>query len=1146
MRLLKPILLLLFFGLPISSFAQINTIKFEHYASNEGLSQSAVKCIQQDHLGYMWFGTLSGLNKYDGLHFTPYTHSRQDSTSLTSMHITTLFEDSQHRLWVGTPEGLNLFNRAQNNFQRFVHLDDNLNSLPNNYIHDILEDTEGTLWIATRGGLCKYDPVTNRFENFRKEENEANGMVSNNIRCLYEDSQQEFWIGYFGLDGLQKFDRKSNTFTTVLYNKEDNTQSLNVSIWSIFEDSQNNFWLGTNEEGLLLFDRTSNNFYKYKENPDKKGGINSSTIKAITEDNSGNLLLATEGGGLNVLSLENFNQFNPQFIDYQVEPLNAYSINDNFLESIYKDNSGLIWIGTKDSGVNKIDRGIQKFTHYQSNQIAGNNLTNKDVWSVLQDHIGNIWVGTSDGLNRIDDERINIDYFYHSPNDPTTLTGNHIYTIFQDAALDIWIGTDEGLTKLPFGKIIDPSFIQYRHEEEDRRSLSNNEVRCLLEDGDEHLWIGTASGLNLMNRSTNTFQSFFNPKGKDNNFIRCLLIAKDKKLWVGTEKGLSQFNYSTKSFINYLQEEGNQKSIGTNVIHCLFQDEEETIWVGTSDGLNKLKSINGKIEFESFNVMDGLPDNNIYAIRADRKKNLWLSTNTSITKFNTKTNTVEKIFTNKDGLQDGEFNPNASYKNYQGELFFGGSDGMNMFLPSELPLNKQKPPVVLTDFEIDYKSVPIDPNGQLKTHISIADRITLKPGDNKAFTFEFAALNYTQSQKNSYAYKLENYDDTWQLPPRNRNLAFYTNIDPGYYVFKVKAANNDDEWNEEGTSIELVIEPTFTQTLYFKVGLFLLTIGLGYLFYLNRVSSLRRRSATLEKMVEERTEQVQKQNSQLETTVKTLKETQAQLVESEKMASLGQLTAGIAHEINNPINFISSNVQALKMDFQDMQGVLKKVKELENAKDRTQLTQELIQLGKQLDFDLLEKEISDLLGGIERGTERTVNIVSSLRTFSRNSTETFAEADIHEGLDSTLVILNSQLNGHISIEKSYGKIPSIRCQISRLNQVFLNIINNSIQAINAKSNGTPSNGNIKISTKLVKNKVLVRIKDDGTGMDEDTRKRVFEPFYTTKDVGDGTGLGLSISYGIIEQHNGKIEVLSKKGTGTEFIIQLPLDPKHGS
>ncbi len=691
---------------------------------------------------------------------------------------------------------------------------------------------------------------------------------------------------------------------------------------------------------------------------------------------------------------------------------------------------------------------------------------------------------------------------------------------------------------MPFEKIANPVFTSFRRQDQRKKTLSNDRIHCMLEDKEGNFWVGTENGLNRMDRKSGTFEAYYHPKNEGSNVIRCLLMDKDQNLWLGTERGLSRFDFQLKTFDSFYHEEDNAKSLSNNTVHCLFEDPNDVLWIGTSGGLNKMRQSGSQYEFEVFNVITGLPDNTIYAIRGDKKGNLWLSTNNGLTRFNPITQEI-KNFTYLDGLQENEFNSNASYKSREGELFFGGVDGLNIFSPEQLVLNEQLPRVVLTDFKLNYKSVLNRPNSQLEQNITIADKVTLFPGDNN-FSFEFVALNFTQSSKNSYAFKLEGADPTWNYVGK-QNFAFYNNLEPGNYTFRVKAANNDGKWNEKGTSIDVVVQPTFFQTWYFKIGLVLLLGGLTYLAAITRVNQLKRRQARLEEMVKERTEQVENKNRELERTVKTLKDTQAQLVISEKMASLGQLTAGIAHEINNPINFISSNVQALKMDFADVQNVLKKVKELEHAKTPGQMTRDLIQLCKQLDFDYLEEEISELLAGIERGTERTINIVSSLRTFSRNSTETYAKADIHEGLDSTLTILNSQLNGHIKISKNYGDLPLVRCQISRLNQVFLNIINNSIQAIQAKSNGIPYRGKIQISTRKYRKYVLINIKDNGIGMSETTRKRIFEPFYTTKEVGDGTGLGLSISYGIIEQHKGKIEVKSQKGKGTEFLIILPID-----
>ena len=262
-----------------------------------------------------------------------------------------------------------------------------------------------------------------------------------------------------------------------------------------------------------------------------------------------------------------------------------------------------------------------------------------------------------------------------------------------------------------------------------------------------------------------------------------------------------------------------------------------------------------------------------------------------------------------------------------------------------------------------------------------------------------------------------------------------------------------------------------------------------------------------------------------------LSKAQNQLIASEKMASLGQLTAGIAHEINNPVNFITSSVEALKMDFKDLKNILQQVAEIKNGE--TEKLAELKNLSQSVNSPFLVEEMEELIFSIERGAERTKEIVKNLRTFSRDTSEKFVPANIHEGLDSAIVILNHKMKGRIRLEKEYADLPIIPCQISRLNQVFLNVIDNAIQAIEGE-------GHIFIKTQEENEKVKIIIKDNGEGMDEATRLKLFEPFFTTKEVGKGTGLGLAISYGIIEQHKGGIEVKSKIGEGSEFIISLPI------
>jgi len=1133
MRVFKALLYSILLSFPLLVSAQINTIKFESYSSNEGLSQVKVKCIHQDTLGFLWFGTLNGLNKYDGMKFTHYYHEPQDSSSLSSSNITKIYEDHKGNLWVGTDQGLNLFDRAKNRFQRYNFQKGGIHNALQNYIQDILEDADHNLWVATKKGLVLFDYEQISSESYYVDgEHNKGNIVGNNVRCLYEDSKGKLWVGFLGLDGLQYFDTATKKFVSVLYKKDEPTQPLNVSISDIFEDSQNNFWLATKKQGLILFDRASRDYEIYKLNNSLSEGVAQDPIWDLAEDDNGQLLLATEGSGLNITKI---NSRPPKFTSYKVEYLNSYSISSNSLLSLYKDRTGLIWIGTFE-GINKIDEGIQKFIHYQSSRVAGNNLSNQIVSSITEDYKGNTWVGTFKGLNRIDPKREKIDYYYHDYYIDKSISSNHIQCLLQDHNQKIWVGTSNGLDIIEY----EDDFPKIRRFSQQKKSLSlsHPSIWCLLEDDKNQLWVGTEKGLNLLSRRRDKVRYFFHDpsdsKSISQDLIRCMLQDQKKQIWIGTENGLNKYNKKTQKFERFLNPSAGNKEI----IHCLYEDDHGTIWVGTPGGLNRVIQSGKRVTFEAFNAKNGFADNTIHAIQGDEAGNLWLSTNKGMTRFNPrKQEDNVKNFTYQDGLQKSQFNSNASFKNKKDELLFGGKDGLNIFHPNNLGLNKSPPKVVLTDFKLQNQSVPITLGSKLEQNISVADKVVLSSQD-KYFAFEFAALNYTQSQKNSYAFKLDPAEETWRVG--SHTFKEYNNIDPGNYTFLVKAANNDGYWSEP-TSIEVIIEPTLVQTWYFKTGAFLALLGLSYLLFKTRVRQLQRDQYRLEATVKERTNELQNQKEELEKTLGALKETQEQLITSEKMASLGQLTAGIAHEINNPINFISSNVQALKLDFEDVQDVLRKVKALDNHQNLKKGIKELMQIGKSMDVQLLQKEIEELLGGIERGTTRTVSIVSSLRTFSRNSNESFMPADIHQALDSTLTILNSQLNGHIKVFKEYGAIPPVTCQIGRLNQVFLNIINNAIHAIDAHSEGIKFPGEIRISTSLVRNQVLINIQDNGVGMDTETKSRIFEPFYTTKDVGDGTGLGLSISYGIIEQHRGGVTVESEKGRGTVFHITLPVE-----
>jgi len=303
---------------------------------------------------------------------------------------------------------------------------------------------------------------------------------------------------------------------------------------------------------------------------------------------------------------------------------------------------------------------------------------------------------------------------------------------------------------------------------------------------------------------------------------------------------------------------------------------------------------------------------------------------------------------------------------------------------------------------------------------------------------------------------------------------------------------------------------------------------------------VREQNVFLETKVNERTHELSEANTELSQTLIELKDAQGQLVEAEKMASLGQLTAGIAHEINNPINFVTSNITPLNRDIDILIDFIQEMEKIGLSDLSAEEKKKQIEEQKEeLDFDYLKMEISQLLKGIHEGASRTSEIVKGLRVFSRLDEDDLKKADMNGGLDSTLIVINNLLNNKISLQKNYGDIPLIDCYPGKLNQVFLNILSNAIFAIDKKF-GDTTGGILKISTSSNEKSVFVKIEDNGIGMDATTKKKIFEPFFTTKDVGEGTGLGMSIAYNTIRRHQGEIQVNSTLGLGTEFILELPI------
>ena len=1104
--------------------AQEKIIKFTNLDPSDGLSQATVYDVLQDHLGFIWIGTSDGLNKYDGTRFEVYRHQPEDSLSISDSDIRFIYEDGNKRLWIGSSGGLDLLDRNINGFVHFHHAPERLHSLSSNLISDIGEDSRGQIWVATkhpRLQLHLFDPVSGEATRFE------NNIQQSPVNRILVDHRDQIWLLHEN-SSISGFSIASRNFFRI----RDETQGEPLCI---FQDSEQNIWIGLDEKGILKYIDGSRSWQMYRPKPEIPDSLGNGVVRDIIEETPGKFWIATDGG------LNFFDTENGRFETIKSRKGTPDRLASNFLLSLLLDRTGRIWIGTTTAGLSLIDPQYQQFKHFTSFGDQKRSLSNNAVWSIAQSNDEIVWIGTEQGLNRLDRKDNSFQHYFFDPEDPGTISNNRIWSIHAENAQNLWLGTSGGLNHMRIDERGIPSFSAFQYDRSDPYSISANSIRTAVTDHTGTVWAGThQDGLNRMDRVSGRFDRFKadpeDPRAISDNQVRVLFVDSKERLWVGTSNGLNLFHHEDESFQVFLHRVDDSTSLSNPYIRCLTEDPSGNIWVGTDEGLNCLvetTASSGETSFISRRLKwaDNRVKHRVYSVEADRSGNIWLGTNDGLLCYSSQQNKFIR-FNVHHGLQAKEFNQNASFQNAKGELFFGGINGLNCFYPAQVRLDRTTPPVLFTSLEILFENAAIGPQQPLQSHINIADQISLDYRD-KTFSIGFVALNYNAAHRSEYAYRLVPFEEEWNFVG-NQNFAYYTNIRPGDYNFQVKASNSDGLWNEQGASVEIRIAPAYWQTNWFKVLCAAFVLLLATAIYRIRVNALLSAKHQLERKVRERTEQLRSRKEELEQTLGDLRQTQTKLIHQEKMASLGQLTAGIAHEINNPINFIASSLKALKLDFEEINPLLDQVTKLKDQEEKEKYLADVQILSSKIDTPYIREEINQLLESIERGTTRTQNIISSLRTFSRDTREAFIEADINEAIESTLIILGNKLKRRIKVHQDLAKLPLIKCQLSKINQVILNIMANAIDAIEGE-------GEIFLYTGFDEEKITIGIRDTGIGMDQETQKRIFEPFFTTKEVGKGTGLGLAISYSIIEDHRGQIRLESAPGNGSEFIIELPRD-----
>ncbi len=1078
--------------------------QFTHLTVEQGLVHSNITCVVQDKRGFMWLGSGDGLTRYDGYQFKAYKHAPGNPNSLLHNEITALFHDRAGKLWIGTAGGLDYFDPVTESFTHFTHQPDVPTSLGAPKVTCIREDRSGNVWVGTLGGGL-HQVIRNgnqgvpvgfrRYTDFSSHPGTRNPVW---VSAIAQDQEGTLWIGTVG-EGLFTFDPAGGRATSHRCNAPGYTGETDVNVYALCVDAAGTLWVGTDKLGFYTVD-TGRRQWRVYGSP--RTPLEDDALQ-IVEDAPGKLWVGTWQGGLYYLDTRT-----GQWTRYATGDARG-SITSNKINTVYRDRTGTLWVGTWGGGLNIKHPAKPAIAHYfrESKQTDSKSL----ISDLCEDVNGNLWLAVvGGGLARYDLATETYVTYRHDPRDPNSLADEYMTSLLPARSGHLWIGSHKGVN------VFDPNtgrFTLLKHNPDNPNSLASNSVIAMLEDRDGRFWLAnTAHGLDRLDPRTNTFTHYRHDPRNPNSLAADKLITlyqgRDGTLWIGTGQGLDALNPATGAFRHYKHQPGNPESLSDNTVSSIAEDHAGNLWVGTfSQGLNKLDRQKGT--FTRYRVEEGLPNNAIFSIIEDQHRKLWVSTNKGVSQFNPLTGKFRN-FDVRDGLQANEYYLNAAFQNRQGQIFLGGINGFNVFHPDGITENTAIPPVVLTDFKVFNKSVPVGKAEgdelSLPTIITECRQVTL-PHSSSVFSLEFAALNYLHPEKNQYQYKLEGLETDWVLSG-DRRFVSYTTLDPGTYTFRVRGSNNDGVWNEAGATLRIIITPPWWRTwwayaLDVLIAAALLYLAFRYFLYQERLKN----ALDLERL------------------------------ESEKLHEIDSLKtrffANISHEFRTPLTLILGPVEArlaavaaLPDDHPDKRDL-----KLMHRSARRLLT--------------LINQLLDL-SKLEAGSLKLEPTEGNLLGFLKALVYSFSSL-----AESRHIIL--------TFHSERTALPA-RFDRDKLEKVVTNLLANALKF-------TPEGGSVAVTVSTLatggtavtrtglapasqQQFVVITVADTGIGIPADRLGRVFDRFYQVDGSNtrehSGTGIGLALTQELVHLHGGTIHVQSEEGKGTQFTVRLPLHEVQGA
>jgi len=1091
------IFLLPFFCLPSYVTAQQASFfsNIQYITSDEGLSQSEVTCILQDQKGFLWVGTRGGLNRYDGYDFKIFQNEIGNPNSLVNNSIESLFEDSKGNIWIGTKSsGLSCYSPENDRFEHFQYHPKDTNTISGNRIIAIGESETGDIWVGTWG---------NGLTIINREKGKCLRLLGQiRINDMIRSRDGNMWLASGrGLYVLSSDGQLLNNYTP---------PGAVAQFIDVLEDQQSGkFYLGTWSLGLWEFDREAESFKQYQHQSGNPQSISSNNAYHLHQDRQGGIWVGSWGRGLNL-----FHPDTETFTPYNLAKGSSNQVKELYRDvlCVFQDRSGILWFGTNGGGLCKVDESVSQFGLMRYSGDASG-FPNSPILSIMKDDEGVLWVGTK-GNKALYYSRDGNSFSQLEPPD-LFVFGSRSMKIDARKIYQSQDGTLLFASNLSLFKILKtkesykavPVVIQV---EGVIQPVRLRQTTVLHQASDGIFWIGTQQrglrkSLEAGIPGEQTFAIYTQDEKEGalkNNRVSAILEDEKKRTWIGTYGGLHLYRPESNDFLHFSKKQGDVRSLSSDIIICLHEDKRGNLWVGTPNGLN-LAIPGGRQSwtFQCFQEKDGLPNNYIHAILEDDKGNLWISTNKGISKFDPEENVFYNFDVN-DGLQSNSFMETAAFRDKNGMFFFGGIYGLNFFHPDSIRSNTTPPPVVLTGLKVFDKKVRagsiFNDRVVLNKSIEYAKKISLTHNEN-VFSIDYTALDFRGSSRNSYMFKMEGLDEDWNFAGYQRSIT-YSNLGPGDYTFRVKAANNNEIWDESGASLQIEILPPFWVT--WQAFLLYTIIFSGLLLLYRHIIYMQ---------------------SELKN---KLKLSQMEREKEKEMAEMKtRFFTNITHELRSPLTLISGPVAEI----------------LEGEKPTGKLKYSLMT--------------------IHHHTQRLLGLVNQLLDFRKAETGHMkiqvAKADFVKFAREIFLSFRGLADKNaidFRLESSHKEIPLYFDQ-DKMEIVLCNLLSNAFKysppdSVITLSIRQEESFEHSPSSKFSDGYCEVSVKDNGSGMPAELVEKVFDRFYQITNTDSvrmvGTGIGLALVKSIVELHSGEIQVQSEVGKGSIFNVQLPGGKSHFS